>query len=164
MHFNVFINFPKFAWTFRSNIFFQIFVAYHQILRKKKFPSRFQISSFIFTTFQTWIIEKKNYTRVIVQKSSKQLFFVLLYKIFITVQLSVPLVPARSAYVSNMKGFFSKFYGKIGVISWLSFPSHLKKITFYTEILTWKVELWFFSFVSLEKKDHKTTFCVKISV
>ena len=33
---------------------------------------------------------------------------------------------------------FSKFYGKVGVISCYTFPSHLKKITFYTEILTRK--------------------------
>ena len=32
------------------------------------------------------------------------------------------------------------------------------KIPFYTEILTRKVELWFFSLV---KKDHKTTFLIK---
>ena len=52
---------------------------------------------------------------------------------------------------------FSKVYGKIGVISF-------EKITFYTEILTRKVELWLFSLVSFVKKDHKTTFLVKISV
>ena len=46
----------------------------------------------------------------------------------------------------------------------VTFPSHLKKITFYTEILTRKVELWIFSLVSLLKKHHKTTFPVKISV
>ena len=53
--------------------------------------------------------------------------------------------------------FFSKFYGKVGVISWLLF--HLIwKITFRTEILICKVELWIFSLVSPEKKRHKTTF------
>ena len=35
-----------------------------------------------------------------------------------------------------------------------------EKITFYTEILTQKVELWLFLLVSLMKKDHKTTFLV----
>ena len=39
-----------------------------------------------------------------------------------------------------------------------------EKISFFTEILTWKVELWIFSLISLEKKHHKTTFPVKISV
>ena len=47
-----------------------------------------------------------------------------------------------------------KFHEKV------AFPSHLggKKIIFYTEILTRKVELWIFSLVSLMKKH------VKISV
>ena len=35
---------------------------------------------------------------------------------------------------------------------------------FYTEILTWKVDLWIFSLVSLKKKHNKTTSPVKISV
>ena len=38
------------------------------------------------------------------------------------------------------------------------FPSSFEKITLYTEILSWKVELWLFSLISLMKKDHKTTF------
>ena len=46
----------------------------------------------------------------------------------------------------NVEHIFSKFYGKVGVISWLLF--HLIwKIMFYTEILTQKVELWLFSHV-----------------
>ena len=44
------------------------------------------------------------------------------------------------------------------------FSISFEKIMFYTEILTWKVELWIFSLVSLEKKHHKTTFQLKISV
>ena len=44
------------------------------------------------------------------------------------------------------------------------FSIEFGKITFYTEILTWKIELWIFSLVSLKKKHHKTTFPVKISV
>ena len=57
----------------------------------------------------------------------------------------------------NLLMFFSKFYWKVGVISWLLF--HLIwKITFRTEILICKVELWIFSLVSPEKKRHKTTF------
>ena len=44
------------------------------------------------------------------------------------------------------------------------FSISFEKITFYTEILTRKVELWIFSLVSLMKKHHKTTFLVKISV
>ena len=59
----------------------------------------------------------------------------------------------------NIDMIFSKFYGKVGFFS-ISF----EKITFYTEILTWKVELWIFSHFSLKKKHHKTTFPVKISV
>ena len=51
--------------------------------------------------------------------------------------------------------FSSKFFGKVGVISWLTFPSHLKIVIFYTEIMTRKVELWLFSFM---KKHHKRTF------
>ena len=50
---------------------------------------------------------------------------------------------------------------KVTVISRVAFE---KKIMFYTEILTRKVELWIFSLVSLVKKHHKTTFPVKISV
>ena len=57
---------------------------------------------------------------------------------------------------------FSKFYGKVGVLSWFSIS--FEKITFYTENLTWKVELRIFSLISLEKKLHKTFFPVKISV
>ena len=37
----------------------------------------------------------------------------------------------------------------------VSFPSYLKKITFCTKILTWKVELWIFS---LEKKHGYPSF------
>ena len=44
------------------------------------------------------------------------------------------------------------------------FSISFEKITFYTEILTRKVELWIFSLISLVKKHHKTTFPVKISV
>ena len=40
------------------------------------------------------------------------------------------------------------------------FSISFEKITLYTEILTWKVELWIFS---LMKKYHKTTFLVKIT-
>ena len=35
------------------------------------------------------------------------------------------------------------------------FSISFEKITFYTEILTQKVELWIFSLVSLEKKTTK---------
>ena len=52
---------------------------------------------------------------------------------------------------TKMTMYFSKFYGKyLGFFS-ISF----EKIMFYTEILTWKVELWIFSLISLEKKQHK---------
>ena len=46
------------------------------------------------------------------------------------------------------------------------FSISFEKITFYTEILPWKVELWIFSLVPLPlmKKTHKTIFLVKISV
>ena len=40
----------------------------------------------------------------------------------------------------------------------VSFPSHLKKITFFTEILTWIIELWIFSLVSLEKNTPENNF------
>ena len=47
----------------------------------------------------------------------------------------------------------------------VTFPSHLKKITFYTEILTRKVELWIFSLVSLVKKTPQNNFsCQNFSV
>ena len=70
----------------------------------------------------------------------------------------------------NVVGFrkinFFKFYGKVS--TWVSYLGYFsisfEKITFYTEILTRKVELWTFSLVSLLKKQHKTTFRVKISV
>ena len=38
------------------------------------------------------------------------------------------------------------------------FSISFEKITFYTEILTWKVELWIFSLVSLEKKTPQNNF------
>ena len=44
------------------------------------------------------------------------------------------------------------------------FSISFEKLTFYTEILTRKDELWIFSLVSLMKNHHKTTFLVKISV
>ena len=51
------------------------------------------------------------------------------------------------------------------LVSYLGYFSiSYDKITFYTEILTWKVELWIFSLVSLMKKHYKTTFLDKISV
>ena len=40
-------------------------------------------------------------------------------------------------------------------------PVWFENITFYTEILTQKVELWI---ISLMKENHKATFLVKISV
>ena len=56
---------------------------------------------------------------------------------------------------------FSKFYGKVGVIFWFLF--HLiRKITFYTEILTWKFGLWIFSLVSLQKNTTKQLFQSKL--
>ena len=57
---------------------------------------------------------------------------------------------------------YSKFYGKVGVISWLLFPISFEKITFYTEILMRKVELCgFFSLISLMKTyPDITTFLV----
>ena len=62
-----------------------------------------------------------------------------------------------------IKNIFSKFYGKVGMyIGYFSIS--FEKITFYTEILPSKVDLWIFSLVSLVKKHHKTTFPVKISV
>ena len=44
------------------------------------------------------------------------------------------------------------------------FSISFEKIPFYTKILTRKVELWIISLISLVKKQHKTTFPVKISV
>ena len=47
----------------------------------------------------------------------------------------------------------------------VAFPSHLKKITFYTEMLTRKVELWIFSLISLVKKTPQNNFsCQNFSV
>ena len=43
-------------------------------------------------------------------------------------------------------------------MSLVTFPSYLKKITFYTEILTLKVELWNFSLTSLWKKMPQENF------
>ena len=46
----------------------------------------------------------------------------------------------------------------------VSFPSHLKKLCSILRFWLWMVELWIFSLLSLEKKNHKTTFLVNISV
>ena len=46
---------------------------------------------------------------------------------------------------TKMTMYFSKFYGKVGVISWFLFHLIWKN---YVLILTWKVELWIFSLVS----------------
>ena len=63
----------------------------------------------------------------------------------------------RSVDFSSTIIDFSKFYEKVGVISFLS----LENITLFTEIWTRKVELWI---ISLMEKDHKKTFLVQISV
>ena len=59
--------------------------------------------------------------------------------------------------------YFSKFYGKLGIISIIlvTFPSHKKKLrsNFYTEILTWKVELWFFFTHFTHEKIPQNNFC-----
>ena len=46
----------------------------------------------------------------------------------------------------------------------VSFPSHLKKLCSILRFWLWKFELWIISLLSLEKKNHKTTFLVNISV
>ena len=46
----------------------------------------------------------------------------------------------------------------------VSFPSHLKKLRSILRFLLEKLNCGFFPLVSLEKKHHKTTFPVKISV
>ena len=50
---------------------------------------------------------------------------------------------------------FAEFYGKVGVIYLGHFSISIERITFYTEILTRKVELWNFSLVSLVKNTAK---------
>ena len=64
-------------------------------------------------------------------------------------------------YVWNTS--FSKFYGKVGVISQLLFHLIWKNYGLYwdSDSKSWIMD---FSLVSLEKKHHKTTFLVKISV
>ena len=42
------------------------------------------------------------------------------------------------------------------------FSISFEKITFYMEVLLWKVELWIFSLVSVMKKHHKKTFLITV--
>ena len=52
----------------------------------------------------------------------------------------------NQALISILDIYFSKFYGKVGVISWSLFHLIWKNyVLYYTEILTRKVELWIFS-------------------
>ena len=46
--------------------------------------------------------------------------------------------------LSYHQSYFSKFYGKFGVISWLLFPTSFEK-NYILQTLTWKLELWSFS-------------------
>ena len=60
---------------------------------------------------------------------------------------------------------FSKFYGKVGVRSWLHFYLiSFEKIMFYTEILTLKVEIWLFflPFNLWRNTGYITIFLIKI--
>ena len=54
---------------------------------------------------------------------------------------------------------WSKFSGKVGVVSWLLFHI-IWKITSYPKILTWKIELWIFSLFLIILKLLKTTVCL----
>ena len=50
------------------------------------------------------------------------------------------------------------------VLCMVTFPSHLKIVIFYTEIMTGKVVLWCFFSSKMSEKIHNSTFQVKISV
>ena len=66
----------------------------------------------------------------------------------------------RGLYIiSTSGGMSTRNPGMLILLAKLFFPN--SEITFYTEILTRKVELWLFLHVSLEKKHHKTTFSVE---
>ena len=60
-------------------------------------------------------------------------------------------------YIYNFPNFMEKSVLYLGYFS-ISF----EKIMFYTEILTWQVELWIILLESLVKKDHKTTFLLTV--
>ena len=53
---------------------------------------------------------------------------------------------------------FSKFFGKVGIIPLSDFSISFEKITFYTEILTQKVELWIFSLGFTHEKKPQNNF------
>ena len=73
--------------------------------------------------------------------------------------LMMVLLEKRAHFSLKMKeNCFSKFYGKEGVISWVTFPSHLKKLRFILRFWLEKLNWGFFHSIYSWKKTTKQLF------